>query len=196
ANWLLAHGDLLGIKEKIAAALGPRLAEERRLTAQLKTTTHLAPAMWDGSGVNEKVFIRGSYKTPGELVPRRFLEALAGTEKLPLRQGSGRLELAKQMLDPDRNPFPARVQVNRLWHNLFGRGLVASVDNFGVLGDVPSHPELLDYLADRLVKEGWSTKKMIRALVLSQTFRMSSQASAEGSKLDPQNILLSRMNLR
>src|SRR5262249_53192794 len=145
ANWLLAHGDLLGIKEKVAAALDPLLAEERRLTAQLKTTMHLAPAMWDGSGVNEKVFIRGSYKTPGELVPRRFLEALAGTEKLPVRQGSGRLQLAKQMLDPDRNPFPARVQVNRLWHHLFGRGIVASVDNFGVLGDAPSHPELLAY---------------------------------------------------
>ena len=196
ANWLLAHSDLLGIKEKDAVALDPLLAEERRLTAQLKTTTHLAPAMWDGSGVNENVFIRGSYKTPGEVVPRRFLEALAGTEKLPVRQGSGRLQLAKQMLDPDHNPFPARVQVNRLWHHLFGRGIVASVDNFGVLGDAPSHPELLDYLADRFVKEGWSTKKMIRALVLSQTYRLSSRASAEASKLDPQNILLSRMNIR
>ncbi|HMF20153.1 MAG TPA: DUF1553 domain-containing protein, partial [Gemmataceae bacterium] len=196
ANWLLDHGDLVGAKDKIAAALGPWLAEETKLGAQHKWTTHLAPAMWDGSGVNENVFIRGSYKTPGEVVSRRFLEALSGDEELPIRQGSGRLELARQIIEPKTNPFLPRVQVNRLWHHLFGRGIVTSVDNFGALGELPSHPELLDYLADRFVKEGWSNKKMIRALVLSQAYRMSSRPSAEGSKLDPQNHLLHRINIR
>jgi hypothetical protein len=211
ANWLLQHADLLessartasarqagptSIKEEIAAALRPYLAEEARLSAQLKTVTHLAPAMWDGSGVNENVFIRGSYKTPGEAVPRRFLEALAGPKQLAIARGSGRLELAKQILDPKRNPFLARVHVNRIWHHLFGRGIVASVDNFGVLGESPSHPDLLDHLAERFVQEGWSQKKLIRALVLSQTYRMSSRPSPQASKIDPQNILLSRMNIR
>jgi hypothetical protein len=206
ANWLLEHADLwpgparqagpTSIREKIAAAVTPLLAEEGRLAAKYKMETHLAPAMWDGSSVNENVFIRGSYKTPGEIVPRRFLEALSGAENLSIRKGSGRLELARQIIDPGRNPFLPRVQVNRIWHHLFGRGIVASVDNFGVLGEAPSHPELLDYLAQRFVKEGWSNKRLIRALVLSQTYRMSSRPSAEGSKLDPQNHLLYRMNIR
>ena len=134
--------------------------------------------MIDGSPENEYVFIRGSHKAPGETVPRRFLEALAGPAPLTAAHGSGRLELARQMIDPAVDPFLPRVLVNRVWHHLFGRGIVASVDNFGVLGERPTHPELLDYLADRFVKDGWSLKKLIRSLVLSRTYRMSSQSDA------------------
>jgi len=111
-------------------------------------------------------------------------------------RGSGRLELARQMTDPAVNPLIARVMVNRVWHHLFGRGIVASVDNFGVLGEAPTHPELLDHLADRFVKEGWSLKRLIRALVLSSTYRMASEESPEGEKVDPSNLLLHRMRLR
>src|SRR5262249_53395315 len=124
-----------------------------------------AMALLDGNGITEHVFLRGSPKALGEAVPRRFLEALAGTEPLPSKNGSGRLELARQMTDPALDPVIARVLVNRVWHHLFGRGIVASVDNFGILGEAPTHPELLDFLADRFVQEGWSIKKLIRFLV-------------------------------
>jgi hypothetical protein len=155
-------------------------------------------AMLDATPVDERVFIRGSPKTLGAEVPRRFLEALAG-ERISAR-GSGRLELARRMTDPAANPFISRVMVNRVWHHLFGRGIVPSVDNFGVLGEMPTHPELLDYLADRFVKEGWSTKKLIRTLILSRTYRQSSSALEpsvrEAQVLDPKNELLHRMRPR
>src|SRR5262249_17130189 len=145
ANWLLQRRDLFGdvraIDRRVADAASPFLAEQGKLLAGITLESRLAPAMLDGSGRNEHVFIRGSPRTPGEIVPRRFLEALAGTEAVSGR-GSGRLELARQMTDPALNPFVARVLVNRVWHHLFGRGIVGSVDNFGVLGEVPTHPEL------------------------------------------------------
>jgi hypothetical protein len=165
------------------------------VAARLRRESRLAPALLDGTGVDEHVFIRGSPRTPGPLVPRRFLEALAGPQKLAVRHGSGRLELARQLTDPARNPFLARVLVNRVWHHLFGRGIVSSVDNFGVLGERPTHPELLDYLADRFVKEGWSIKKLIRELVLSSTYRMSSRRGP-GDRIDPADLLLHRMRVR
>jgi hypothetical protein len=152
-------------------------------------------AMQDGDGVDECVFKRGSYKTLGDVVPRRFLEALAGPERLSVTHGSGRLELARQITNPAIDPFLPRVMVNRIWEHLFGRGIVPSVDNFGVLGELPTHPELLDYLADKFVKDGWSIKKTIRALVLTNAYRMSSQPT-ETDKDDPQNLLLHRARLR
>jgi hypothetical protein len=85
---------------------------------------------------------------------------------------------------------------NRVWHHLFGRGIVASTDNFGVLGEKPSHPELLDHLADRFVRDGWSTKRLIRALMLSSTYQMSSHGSELARQLDPQNVLLQHANVR
>src|SRR5262249_11727973 len=139
----------------------------------MKAESRVAPAMLDGNGVDENVFIRGTYKKPGDLVPRRFLEALVGPDGIKVERGSGRLELARQLTDPAVTPFVPRVMVNRIWHHLFGRGIVGSVDNFGVLGEAPSHPELLDYLADQFVKDGWSTKKMIRQLVLTRAYRMT-----------------------
>src|SRR5262249_31622482 len=127
---------------------------------------------------------------------RRFLEALAGPNRLPVARGSGRLELARQMTDPGLNPLLSRVMVNRVWHHLFGRGLVASVDNFGVMGEPPTHPALLDYLADQLVTEGWSIKRLIRTLVLSSTYRMSAHTEERNARADPQNLLWHRMRIR
>jgi hypothetical protein len=199
ANWMLEHQDLF-VNDPRSAGLDTAaknfLAEQAKLIGQIRTESRLALAMLDGSGVNEHVYIRGSYKAPGPLVPRRFLEALSGTEGLKSAQGSGRLELAREMIDPAVNPYLPRVMVNRIWQHLFGRGLVASVDNFGVLGERPTHPELLDYLADRFVKEGWSIKKMIRLMVLSRTYQMSSAPDGEADLLDPENLLLHRMRLR
>jgi hypothetical protein len=146
--------------------------------------------------VDETVFVRGNPKTPGEVVPHRFLEALAGPERIAHARGSGRLELAAQLTDPVRNPFVSRVAVNRIWHQLFGRGLVASTDNFGVLGEPPSHPELLDYLATEFVRDGWSTKRLIRRLVLSSTYRMASKPDPAAEAVDPANLLLHHFRLK
>jgi hypothetical protein len=100
------------------------------------------------------------------------------------------------LTDPATDPFITRVMVNRLWHHVFGHGIVASVDNFGVLGEAPTHPELLDYLADDFVRNGWSIKKMIRALVLSRAYRMASTGDAKADEADPANLLLHRARVR
>ena len=158
--------------------------------------------MLDGNGVDEFLLVRGNSNTPKEPVSRRFLEAFHGHEKTILTEkgdaktspfsGSGRLELAYEML---RSPLVSRVAVNRIWHHLFGRGIVPTVDNMGVLGLPPSHPELLDYLAARFVREGWSTKSMIRLLVLSRTYQMSSHPT-EADAVDPDNEFWHRMPIK
>ena len=155
-----------------------------------------APANIDGTGEDEYVFVRGNHKVAGPVTPRRFLAAIVGqNSSAASAEGSGRLDLAARMSDP-RNPLVARVIVNRTWHYVFGRGIVPSVDNLGVLGDRPTHPELLDYLADRFVKDGWSIKKLIRELVLSRTFQMSSGGTPRADEIDPDNRLWHRMFIR
>jgi hypothetical protein len=200
ANWLVQRPELFvgdgSTGNRLTEIVNPFLARRARLIGQIKRESRLALAMLDGTGQDEHVFIRGSPKVPGELVQRRFLEALTGPGGISVVRGSGRLQLARQMVDPALNPFLARVMVNRVWHHLFGRGIVASVDNFGVLGEPPTHPELLDYLADRFVKEGWSIKKLIRSLILSRTYQMSAQPDARADQADPQNLLLHRMRIR
>ena len=181
---------------EVKKLVGEYQVARERLVRDIRPSSRLAPAMWEGTGVDEHVFIRGSPKGLGERVPRRFLEALTGSGPITTGPGSGRLELARAMTDPVRNPLAARVAVNRVWHHLFGRGLVGSVDNFGVLGETPTHPELLDYLADRFVRDGWSVKRLIRDLVLSSSYRMASHSSAEAEAGDPQNFLLHRTRLR
>jgi hypothetical protein len=196
ADWLVRHPELFDASKPLTEAARGVLAGQAKLLARLRPESRLAVAMLDGSAMDGHVFVRGSPKAAGEVVPRRFLEALAGPGPLPAAHGSGRLELARQMIDPALNPFVARVLVNRVWHHLFGRGLVASVDNFGVLGEAPSHPELLDHLADRFVRDGWSVKRLIRTLVLSRTYRMSSNPDGAGDAADPQDLLLHRMRVR
>jgi len=174
-----------------------RLAELRTAWQKVATTMP-APqrvlALADGSPQNARLYIRGNHRTPGSEVPRRFLDALSD-EHLNIPAGSGRLELAERIADPD-NPLTARVMVNRLWHHLFGRGIVASVDNFGVLGQPPTHPELLDDLAARFVDAGWSIKHMLRTIMLSRTYQMSSAPRPDAAAADPQNLLLHRQRIR
>ena len=172
------------------------LKEYQTIAAKLPEP-RLVPAMAEGTPLDETVFIRGSPRTPGELVPRRFLEALGGIEKGPYRQGSGRAELAEYLLDP-ANPLTTRVIVNRVWLHLFGRGIVPTPDDFGVLGQPPSHPELLDYLADWFRTEGgWSIKKLVRSLATSQTYALSSvDTDPTASEKDPENIFLHRAHVR
>jgi hypothetical protein len=144
------------------------------------------------------VFRRGNPANSGERVPRRFLALLSGANRKPFTHGSGRLEMAHAIADA-RNPLTARVMVNRLWLHHFGAGLVATPGDFGLRSDPPSHPELLDWLADEFVRSGWSIKHMHRLIVTSAVYR---QASAEGHltlparRVDPDNVLLWRMNRR
>lgn len=156
-----------------------------------------APGMMEGTGLDERVFVRGNPRNPGDVVPRRWLEALTGGEGCITTNGSGRRELARAIASPD-NPFFARVMVNRVWLHLFGRGLVATPDDFGVLGETPSHPELLDWLANWFRGEGqWSVKRLIRLLVTSSAYQMSSvPADRLAEDADPENRWWHRMPLR
>jgi hypothetical protein len=156
----------------------------------------LAPARTEGTGVNEHVHIRGSYKNLGEVAARRFLAVLGGAGGSTQEAGSGRDELARRMVDASANPLVPRVLVNRLWKHHFGEGIVRSTDDFGAMGQKPSHPALLDWLAGELVEEGWSKKAMHRLMLTSSTYRMSSVPEASAEQLDPTNRYLHRMNVR
>ncbi len=174
----------------MAENLGERFRLEMSLPGPMPIMS-----MTDGTGENERVFIRGNHRTPGEETPRRFLEVLAGKEQPAPREGSGRLELARRLVDP-ANPLPARVMVNRLWHHHFGTGIVRSVDDFGYQGTPPTHPELLDWLALQFAQEGWSIKAMHRLIVTSATYRQSSHAEARADEVDPENRLWHRYPVR
>jgi hypothetical protein len=142
-----------------------------------------------------KVFIRGNPHKLGEPAPRRFLRVLAGADAPRITRGSGRLELAEAIADP-QNPLTARVLVNRIWQQHFGRGIVATSSNFGALGDRPTHPELLDALASRFARGGWSVKKLHREIVLSATWQRSSTGDPANDAVDPDNQWLWRGNRR
>jgi hypothetical protein len=142
------------------------------------------------------IYIRGDHRKEGPAVPRRFPTVLAGEGQVPLGKrtnGSGRLELANWIADP-ANPLSARVMVNRIWLHLCGQGLVRTPDNFGLLGERPSHPQLLDYLSRRFLASDGSIKSLIRDIMLSSTYQQSSFAAAALLKTDPENRLLGRMN--
>lgn len=174
--------DIAGLKQ----ALGPKYP--------------VAHALTDRAPVNLKVHLRGNPKTLGEEVPRRFLQILSGDEARPFAQGSGRVELAQAIASPE-NPLTPRVLVNRVWQQHFGRGLVGTSSNFGLLGERPTHPELLDHLASRFIASGWSLKQLHRDILLSATFRMASEApvaatGADPRVVDPDNRWLWRQNRR
>lgn len=143
------------------------------------------------------IYRRGDFQSVGEVVPRGFLNAVPVSRHYPIpAQRSGRLQLASWLTDPG-NPLTSRVLVNRIWHHLFGQGLVRTVDYFGVHGEVPSHPLLLDHLALRMREhDGWSLKATVRQMVLSRTYQMASTHNARAADIDPQNRLLWRMPRR
>ena len=142
-----------------------------------------------------RVRVRGVATKEGDLVPRGFV-SVVGPSGDPIDQDvSGRRELSDWLTSSD-NPLPSRVAVNRIWHHLFGVGLVRTVDDFGTRGELPSHPELLDYLAVRFRQEGWSTKRLIRELMLSRVYQLASDHDPMNVAADPENRLLWRMNRR
>ena len=189
-NWV-AENELLPVTTDIAKTLSD--------THQAMARVHIPAvdrvlSLTDGAPENQRIHIRGNHRVLGKEAPRRLLTALVKDAPVT-RRGSGRLELAQQIADP-ANPLTARVMVNRIWHHLTGRGIVASTDNFGVLGQKPTHPELLDHLATEFVRDGWSIKQLISKIMMSSTYQLSSSPSKEGSARDPQNLLLHRARIR
>ena len=179
----------------IASAFSRFHEEQRAAEKNLRSPIYVVSTA-EGNGMDETVFIRGIPRNPGPVVPRRFLEAVAGPNQTPFSEGSGRMELARALTDSS-NPLTARVMVNRVWGHLFGQGIVPSPDNFGALGQAPSHPELLDWLAVWYQNHGWSTKQLIRELVASRAYRMSSRpASTSIESADTGDRWLHRMRVR
>jgi hypothetical protein len=142
-----------------------------------------------------KVYLRGNPAKHGAPAPRRFLRIIAGADAPAYTQGSGRLQLAEDLASPT-NPLTARVMVNRIWAQHFGRGIVASTSNFGIAGERPTHPELLDWLAQRFIAEGWSVKKLHREIMLTAAYQRSAATSAQNEAIDADNQWLWRVNRR
>ena len=191
--------------EKLIKAAGTNTAaksQEVPLKAELERLKKAAPPAYakahllvDRGSKDMPVAIRGDLRKPGEPAPRRFLQIVAGENPPLFKDGSGRRQLAEAVTDP-ANALTARVIVNRVWQHHFGQALVRTPSNFGMLGEKPTHPELLDWLASTLMENGWSLKKLHRLILLSSTWQMSSQYRAEAFAKDGENRLLWRMNPR
>ena len=190
-NWLLEHGALHNQLAQMPGDVQVLAEQYRAHESAVPRFQRASAIVAEGTGFDSPVHRRGSPDSPGEKAPRRFLEVIHGAEGYPTG-AQARLELAHDLTSP-QNPLTARVMANRVWRWIFGQGLVTTVDNFGVMGEAPSHPELLDYLANYLVEHDWSVKALIRHLVTSQAFQAQSIASAKAQQVDPANRLLSHM---
>ena len=184
--------DVLDSSTARSPKLADLTAEYRKLEAELSAPRR-APGLLEADGFDQPLYVRGDHKKPAAAIPRRYLEVFDA--KPFATTGSGRLELAEKIASPD-NPLTARVMTNRLWHHVFGRGLVGTVDNFGRLGDQPTHPELLDYATRRFIGRNWSVKAMLRDLLLTDAFRRSSLPTASALAKDANNDLLSHVRVR
>lgn len=187
----LRHG-ILSSRADLSLGLTTRLSEYRRLSAEIALPRR-APGLLEAGGFDQPLYVRGDHLKPAAATPRRFLEAFDATPFAT--RGSGRLELAAKIASAE-NPLTARVMVNRLWQQAFGRGLVGTVDNFGRLGDQPTHPELLDHLARRFIDQGWSVKKLLRELLLTEAFARDSRPTDSAVAKDPANELLGHARIR
>jgi mono/diheme cytochrome c family protein len=191
----------LSVEEK--ESLQKKKVELAALREELARPVPVAHCLQEGgvpesahAGIHDvQVHLRGRYDRLGKLVRRGFPRVLAGEDQPAITEGSGRLELAKWIASPD-NPLTARVMVNRIWQHHFGEGIVRTPNNFGKLGEPPTHPELLDYLARQFVQSGWSIKAMHRLIMLSAVYQQSSVPSPETLRADPDNRLLGRINRR
>ncbi|MFK8112996.1 MAG: DUF1553 domain-containing protein [Rubripirellula sp.] len=190
-NQCLKEGRLGNSVESLKTAK-PLIQQYRKLESEIPIPRR-APALAEWVAADQALYERGDHKQRGATIPRRFLEAFDGTPyKTEL---SGRRELAENVLAAD-NPLTSRVIVNRIWHHLFGRGIVGTNDNFGRLGKTPTHPELLDYLANEFrTSDSWSIKSMVRRIVTSHTWRQDCLASEKAKAIDPENELYSHWSV-
>lgn len=189
---------LSDLEDVISRDVRERLVKLRNKIATLQATDPGAPpramCLEDAAHPEpQHVFLRGNPQRPGEEVPRQLPALLAGPDRKPFQQGSGRLELARAIASRS-NPLTARVLVNRVWLHHFGAGLVRTPSDFGTRSDPPTHPELLDYLALRFMESGWSIKSLHRSLMLSATYQQASDDNPDARAIDPENALLWRMN--
>jgi transposase-like protein/cytochrome c553 len=223
AEWALDHPELFGLdspaaRAELATAAEPFIRRIRELTAAVRPASATAPAMRNGFAEDEYVFIRGNHNKPGPTVSRRMLEVFGGCEMQHRVQDEERLELAEWMVDPEKTPILPRVIVNRIWQHYFGVGIVPTPDDFGYMGQDPSHPELLDWLASELVEHDWSLKHIHRLILTSSAYRMASaveggalvtdrndageesinhqQSTVNPDEADPTNRLLWRQNVK
>jgi len=178
------HAELKALRE-----------EHRKLKESLPPEPEMACAVTDDKPVIQKVLVRGDYASLGEVAPKSFPLVIAGKDRLLVKEGGGRRELA-EWLASEKNPLTARVMVNRIWQSHFSDGIVRTPDNFGRMGERPTHPELLDYLAAEFMDKGWSIKEIHRTLLNSSTYQMASAPTAEQVKTDGENKLFSRFPRR
>jgi len=193
-SWLL-RDELLTNSTSATETLERLVARYRDQERRIPPAKIVAGMADFDEGFDVHLKIRGDPENLGERVPRRYLEVLSRSDRGLEVRGSGRRELAELIASP-RNPLTARVMANRVWHHLFGTGIVKTTDDFGEVGERPSHPRLLDYLADRFVADGWSVKRLVRSIVLTRTYRMASPYRAAAGAVDPDNRLLHRYPLR
>ncbi len=189
------------VKPRKKAQMLAKLGGKKRVRAALRAAqatpgAALAMGVVEGRAGDTRVLIRGELDQPGESAPRGFVQVLtSGPAPAISPAQSGRRELADWLVAPT-NPLTARVMVNRVWASLFGQGLVRTADNFGANGEKPSHPELLDALAVQFTRDGWSVKQLIRSIVLSRTYQLSSAHDSAAGESDPDNRLLWRATPR
>jgi len=193
-DWLMQSG-LLSNSANASPRLADLTAKYRTVENRLEPPTTMPVLADEGDALDQPIFARGDPTRPGEKISPGYVRALTPPGFLGKASGSGRRELAQLIARAD-NPLTARVLVNRVWQWIFGRGLVATPDDFGHLGENPSHPELLDYLAGRFVAEGWSVKQLVRAVVLSRAFQSAAAPTEEARERDPDNRLLSHWSVR
>jgi hypothetical protein len=200
-SWVVNHG-LLDQAVTASSRLTELVTEYRSIESREVQRPRIAAGMADSASCRDhRLLERGNFDAPGKSVPRRYLGVLAVDGQPFVPKGSGRLELAHAIASPE-NPLTARVMVNRIWHYMFGTGIVRTVDDFGQVGELPSHLALLDHLTTRFTTSvseggmGWSIKRLIREIALSQTFRMSNRPDDAAKTVDPQNRLLHHFPVR
>ena len=187
-NWLLTH-KLLPNAAPTESRLQQLVISYRELEAGIEFPRTVNSMDEREAAVTGLYFnVRGNVDALGDRVVPDFLQMFAGQHRVAESDGSGRLELADFLLTPE-HPLTSRVYVNRVWQWVFGCGLVSTPDDFGRLGDKPSHPELLDWLARSFQAHGWTTKQLVRQLVMTQTFRQSGSVNALAQQLDADNRL-------
>lgn len=197
ARWLtlLLEARLLSNDDRRSSAVGNIVAEYRRLENAIPIARRAPGVVDDDTGFDAPMYPRGNHLLPGAPVARRYLEVLGSDPADYSGAASGRLQLAEEIASP-KNPLFARLMVNRIWNWLFGSALVGSVDNFGRMGDPPTHPELLDHLAAKFIADDYSVKKMIRYLIASKTWQSSHETTPRAHEVDPGNRLYSHASLR
>lgn len=196
---LVARNENRGLTEAEKQESEAWKAELERLQKSLPEKYSFVHALADAGAEDMHLAIRGNLRRLGPVAPRRFLRIIAGDDPPRFTRGSGRLDLAEALVSPT-NPLTARVMANRVWQQHFGQALVRTTSNFGTLGEKPTHPELLDWLAARFMDGedgfGWSLKRLHRTILLSATYQMDSEPDDRAFALDGDNRLLWRMNPR